>query len=191
MIVAGVDEAGRGALAGPVVAAAVILPQNLLISGLTDSKLLSPSKRERLFEEICRVAESISVRFIGTKRIETLNILHASMLAMEKAVKNLSIFPEKVLIDGNRAPKGLEAYNVQTIVGGDKLVPSISAASIVAKVLRDRLLVRYDSRYPHYGFAEHKGYGTAAHYAALLKLGPSAVHRNGFKLYKQEPLFCD
>lgn len=174
----GVDEAGRGPLAGPVYAAAVILPRGLVIPGLNDSKKLSEKRRELLYGEICAKAEAWAAAFASVEEIEELNILGATYLAMNRAIAALGVTPELALIDGNRA-EGLE-YNCKCIVGGDGKCADIAAASIIAKVTRDRLMYELDEKYPGYGFAKHKGYGTAAHYAAIRELGPCAVHRPSF-----------
>ncbi len=178
-LVAGVDEAGRGPLAGPVVAAAVILDQRQPIKGLADSKKLTALRREKLFDEIRAKALCCSIAQASVEEIDRLNILQATLLAMRRAVEGLRLKPNKVLVDGNRLPDiGLPA---QAIVGGDALVPAISAASILAKVHRDRWCLELDQRYPQYGFAKHKGYGTAAHLAALRAHGPCAEHRISFR----------
>ena len=174
----GVDEAGRGPLAGPVCAAAVILPRGLMIPGLNDSKKLSEKRREQLYGEICAKAEAWAAAFASVEEIEELNILGATYLAMNRAIAALSVTPELALIDGNRA-KGVE-YNCKCIVGGDGKCADIAAASIIAKVTRDRLMYELDEEYPGYGFAKHKGYGTAAHYAAIRELGPCEAHRPSF-----------
>lgn len=176
--VAGVDEAGRGPLAGPVTAAAVILDPSRPIHGLDDSKRLSPARRAQLEVEICARSRAWAVAWADVAEIETLNILHASLLAMRRAVAALAVAPHEVLVDGNRCPDfGCPA---QAIVGGDARVPSIGAASILAKQARDRELVRLDALYPGYGLAKHKGYPTAAHVDALRRLGPCPIHRRGF-----------
>ena len=178
-LVAGVDEAGRGPLAGPVVAAAVILDQRQPIKGLADSKKLTALRREKLFDEIRAKALCCSIAQASVEEIDRLNILQATLLAMRRAVEGLRLKPNKVLVDGNRLPDiGLPA---QAIAGGDALVPAISAASILAKVHRDRWCLELDQLYPQYGFAKHKGYGTAAHLAALQAHGPCAEHRISFR----------
>ncbi len=174
----GVDEAGRGPLAGPVCAAAVILPRGLVIDGLNDSKKLAERRREQLYNEIKEKALHWAVAFAGVEEIETLNILGATYLAMNRAIAGLGVVPELALIDGNRA-KGVE-YNTRCVVGGDGKCADIAAASVIAKVTRDRLMCELDVQYPGYGFARHKGYGTAAHYAALRELGPCPAHRLSF-----------
>ena len=174
----GVDEAGRGPLAGPVCAAAVILPRGLVIEGLNDSKKLTERRREQLYDEIKEKALHWDVAFAGVEEIETLNILGATYLAMNRAIAGLGVVPELALIDGNRA-KGVE-YDTRCVVGGDGKCADIAAASIMAKVTRDRLMRELDAQYPGYGFARHKGYGTAAHYAALRELGPCPAHRLSF-----------
>lgn len=176
---AGVDEAGRGPLAGPVVAAAVMLDPRLpLIEGLADSKKISARKREALFDAICAQALCCSVAQASVAEIDQFNILQATWLAMQRAVAGLRLPPQRVWVDGNRAPQlGVPAH---TVVGGDARVPAIAAASILAKVTRDRCLVELDRAYPHYGFAQHKGYPTPEHLQALRQWGPSAVHRRSF-----------
>ena len=177
--VCGVDEAGRGPLAGPVCAAAVILPSDVNIPELNDSKKLSEKKREQLFDVIKNSAISYCVAYASVEEIEELNILGATFLAMERAVNGLSISADFALIDGNQTPKGLQIPS-QTIVKGDAKSCSISAASILAKVSRDRECYVLDEKYPEYGFAKHKGYGTKAHMEALFKYGPCPVHRRTF-----------
>lgn len=174
----GVDEAGRGPLAGPVCAAAVILPRGLVIPGLNDSKKLSEKRREALYGEITQKALHWAVAFASVEEIESLNILGATYLAMNRAISGLGVEPELALIDGNRA-KGVE-HNCRCVVGGDGKCADIAAASIIAKVTRDRLMYELDEKYPGYGFAKHKGYGTAAHYAAIRELGPCEAHRPSF-----------
>ena len=178
-LVAGVDEAGRGPLAGPVVAAAVILDERHPIQGLADSKKLTVLRRERLFDEIRAKALCCSIAEASVEEIDRLNILQATLVAMRRAVAGLRLKPNKVLVDGNRLPN-LEVL-AEAIVGGDALVPAISAASILAKVHRDRWCLTLDQQYPQYGFAQHKGYGTAAHLAALQTHGPCAQHRTSFR----------
>lgn len=174
----GVDEAGRGPLAGPVCAAAVMLPRGLVIEGLDDSKKLTEKQRERLYTEITQKALSWAVAFADVEEIEEMNILGATYLAMNRALSGLEDKPELALIDGNRA-KGVEC-NTLCVVGGDGRCADIAAASVVAKVTRDRLMCELDERYPGYGFAKHKGYGTKAHYAAIRELGPCPAHRPSF-----------
>ncbi len=177
-LICGVDEAGRGPLAGPVVAAAVILPPNTPLSGLNDSKKLSPRRRERLAAEIRATALAWAVAEASAAEIDEWNILRATLRAMARAVAALPVMPDEVLVDGNQAP-ALEVP-VRTIIGGDALEPAIMAASILAKTHRDARLVALAARYPGYGFAQHKGYGTAAHLAALARLGPCPEHRRSF-----------
>lgn len=177
-LVAGVDEAGRGPLAGPVVAAAVILDDLQPVAGLADSKVLSPAVRERLFDEIRAKALAFCIAEACVEEIDRLNILHATMLAMRRAVEGLRLLPQKVLVDGNRLP--VLRITAEAIVGGDAKVASISAASILAKVHRDRLCVELDARYPNYGFATHKGYATAEHLEALRQHGACEVHRRSY-----------
>jgi ribonuclease HII len=177
-LIAGVDEAGRGPLAGPVVAAAVILDELNPISGLADSKKLSPLRREKLFDEIRAKALCCSIAQASVEEIDQLNILQATLLAMRRAVQGLRLKPAKVLVDGNRLPV-LDVL-AEAIVRGDALVPAISAASILAKVHRDRWCVEYHQLFPQYGFATHKGYGTAEHMAALREHGACPQHRKTF-----------
>jgi ribonuclease HII len=177
-LVAGVDEAGRGPLAGNVVAAAVILDDLHPIKGLNDSKKLSAGQREKLFAEIHAKALCVSVGEASVEEIDRLNILQATMLAMQRAVHGLRLKPGKVLVDGNRLPK-LDVL-AEAMVGGDAKVQAISAASIIAKVTRDRQCEELHALYPQYGFDAHKGYGTAAHLAALKEHGATAIHRKSF-----------
>jgi ribonuclease HII len=177
-LVAGVDEAGRGPLAGSVVAAAVILDELKPVRGLADSKQLTARRRDALFDEIRAKALCCSVAEATVEEIDQLNILNATLLAMQRAVQGLRLKPHQVLIDGNRLPT-LDV-RAEAIVGGDALVPAISAASILAKVTRDRQLLELDRLYPGYGFAQHKGYGTARHLLALRERGPLPVHRRSF-----------
>ena len=176
--VCGVDEAGRGPLAGPVCAAAVLLPTGLEIAGLNDSKKLSAVKRELLYDEITAKAVSYGIAFATVEEIERLNILGATYLAMNRAIAKLDAAPRLALIDGNRS-SGIE-FNSRCVVGGDAKCASIAAASILAKVTRDRYMLQMAERYPQYGFADHKGYGTKAHYAALREFGPCEIHRPSF-----------
>ncbi len=177
-LVAGVDEAGRGPLAGPVVAAAVILDDAQPIAGLADSKVLTAARRERLFDEIRAKALCCSIGLASVEEIERLNILHATLLAMRRAVEGLRLKPVKVLVEGNRLPP-LDILS-EAIVGGDAKVAAISAACILAKVHGDRLCEQLHERYPVYGFASHKGYGTAEHLQALREHGPCPEHRRSF-----------
>ena len=175
---AGVDEAGRGPLAGPVVVAAVILPASYDLEMLDDSKRLTALKRERLAPQIERQAVAFAVEFVEIDEIDRVNILQATMNGMQRAVENLKPAPQRALIDGNRAPPLF--CEVKTIVGGDALVASISAASILAKVYRDRLMLSMHRLYPDYGFDRHKGYPTARHLERLKDLGPCPIHRRSF-----------
>lgn len=177
--ICGVDEAGRGPLAGPVCAAAVILPENAVIEGLNDSKKLSEKKREKLFEVITETAVAYSVAFAEVEEIEAVNILNATFLAMNRAINGLSVKADYALIDGNRLPEGIK-IPCETVVKGDAKSASIAAASILAKVTRDRLLKEYDEKYPQYNFKKHKGYGTREHTELILKYGPCEVHRKSF-----------
>jgi len=178
-LIAGVDEAGRGPLAGPVVAAAVILDDRQPIRGLTDSKKLSAKRREALFDEIRAKALCCSIAQSSVEEIDTLNILQATLLAMRRAVMGLRLPPKLVLVDGNRLP--VLDMRAEAIVKGDGKVPAISAASILAKVSRDRWCMEYHQHFPHYGFDQHKGYGTADHLAALRQHGPCPEHRRTFR----------
>ena len=177
--ICGVDEAGRGPLAGPVCAAAVILPQDIQIEGLNDSKKLSEKKREALYDIIKEKAVAYSIAFGTLQEIEELNILEATYLAMNRAIEGLPVKADFALIDGNRVPKGIPV-ECETIVKGDAKSASIAAASILAKVTRDRLLEEYDREYPEYNFKKHKGYGTKEHTDLILKYGPSPIHRMSF-----------
>ncbi|GGA20850.1 ribonuclease HII [Dyella nitratireducens] len=178
-LVAGVDEAGRGPLAGPVVVAAVILNKRRRIKGLDDSKKLSEAKREALFPLIVERALAYSVIVVEREEIDRINIFQATMVGMTRALRGLTPAATEALIDGNQLPKDLPCP-ARAIIGGDALEPSISAASILAKVSRDRLMVAMDAHYPGYGFAEHKGYSTPGHLAALQRLGPCTEHRRSF-----------
>lgn len=177
--ICGVDEAGRGPLAGPVCAAAVILPENCEIEGLNDSKKLSEKKREMLFDVICEKAISYSIAFGSIEEIEKFNILEATFIAMNRAIDGLDVTPDFALIDGNRVPKNIK-IPCETVVKGDFKSASIAAASILAKVTRDRLMEDYDEKYPEYNFKKHKGYGTKEHTELILKHGVSEVHRPSF-----------
>ena len=177
-LMAGVDEAGRGPLMGPVVAAAVILDELNPIEGLADSKKLTALRREKLYDEIRAKALCCSIAMASVEEIDKLNILQATMLAMTRAVEGLRLKPNKVLVDGNRLPTLV--ILAEAIVGGDALVPAISAASILAKVYRDQWCAEYHLLYPQYGFANHKGYGTAEHLAALHAHGACPQHRRSF-----------
>ena len=177
-VVCGVDEAGRGPLAGPVFAAAVILPQNLMIDGLNDSKKLSEKKREILYDKIKHLALTYAVAFATEHEIDEINILNATFLAMKRAVAKLNLKPDIVLVDGNKSPE-LE-ISTQTIVKGDSLSASIAAASILAKVERDRLMKNLSKKYPEYNFEKHKGYGTKMHIDLIKKYGPCEIHRKSF-----------
>ncbi len=178
-VLAGVDEAGRGPLAGPVVAAAVILPRGVRIEGLTDSKVLSPDQRERMVEVLEGVAVSIGVGMVGAEEIDKTNVLQATVRAMREAVAALALAPDALLIDG---PAGIGHTIPQfPLVRGDARSQSIAAASVVAKVTRDRIMVSYDELYPQYGFARHKGYGTSEHMEALRRHGCCPLHRKTFR----------
>lgn len=177
-LICGVDEAGRGPLAGPVCAAAVILPPNVEIPGLNDSKKLSDKKRRELYPVIMEKAIAYGIAFADHKEIDEINILQATYLAMERAINQLSVRPELALIDGNRAKDF--GIPVETVVHGDSLSASIAAASVLAKVTRDDYMMKMAEEYPGYDFEIHKGYGTKAHYAALRELGASPIHRMSF-----------
>ena len=177
-IICGVDEAGRGPLAGPVCAAAVILPANVEIPGLNDSKKLSDKKRRELYPIIKEQAIAYGIAFADQNEIDEINILQATYLAMERAINQLSVKPELALIDGNRAKDF--GIPVETVVHGDSLSASIAAASVLAKVTRDDYMLKMAEEYPGYDFEIHKGYGTKAHYAALTRLGPCPIHRMTF-----------
>jgi ribonuclease HII len=177
-LLAGVDEAGRGPLAGPVVAAAVILDELKPIRGLADSKVLSPGRREKLYDQVLARALCVSVGQASVDEIDRLNILQATLLAMRRAVEGLRLVPRMVLVDGNQVP--VLKMQVSAIVKGDATVPAISAASIVAKVHRDRQCVELHLRFPDYGFGAHKGYPTPEHLAALQRHGPCVEHRRSF-----------
>ena len=177
-LIAGVDEAGRGPLAGPVVAAAVILNPAKRIRGLADSKVLSPQKRERLHDEIMDKALCCAIAMATVQEIDTLNILQATLLAMRRAVEGLRMPPALVMVDGNRLP--VLPMRAEAVIDGDAKVKAISAASILAKVHRDRWCAEIDAHWPQYGFAAHKGYGTAAHLAALREHGACEHHRRSF-----------
>ena len=174
----GVDEAGRGPLAGPVCAAAVILPRGAVIEGLNDSKKLGEKRREALYDEIVGRAIAFGIAFASVEEIEEKNILEATFLAMNRAIEQLSVVPALALIDGNRS-KGIVLPS-RCVIGGDGKCADIAAASILAKVTRDRYMLEMAEKYPQYGFERHKGYGTAAHYAAIREFGPSPIHRMSF-----------
>ena len=177
--ICGVDEAGRGPLAGPVCAAAVILPAGAVIEGLDDSKKLTEKKRERLYDIIKQTAVAYSVAYGTLEEIETVNILEATYLAMNRAIEGLSVKPDFALIDGNRVPRGIK-IPCETIVNGDSKSMSVAAASVLAKVTRDRLMLEYDKKYPEYNFKKHKGYGTKEHTELIKQYGPCEIHRPSF-----------
>jgi ribonuclease HII len=189
-MIAGIDEAGRGPLAGPVVAAAVVVQPEFYLPSVDDSKKLSPAVREALFDQIMSGALSVGVGIVGHEAIDRINILNATFEAMGKAVSSLTRRPEFLLIDGNRYRGGEIPFS--TIVGGDGLCFSVAAASIIAKVTRDRIMVQYDAIYPNYGFARHKGYGTAQHRSAILEHGVCPIHRMSFlrKILQEGVLSC-
>ena len=177
--VSGVDEAGRGPLAGPVVAAAVILPKDIFIDGVNDSKKLTPKKRNLLFEKIKQSAVSYGIGIVDSKTIDEINILQATFLAMKKALEQLSVIPDLLLIDGNHIIPNLK-YNQQAIISGDAKSACIACASILAKVTRDNMMLEYAKKYPQDNFEKHKGYGTKAHIEAIEKFGPCPIHRMTF-----------
>lgn len=177
-LICGVDEAGRGPLAGPVCAAAVILPRNIEIVGLNDSKKLSEKSREKLYDEICEKAMSFGIAFASVEEIEEFNILNAAMLAMNRAIAQLEPQPELALIDGNRS-SAIE-INSRCVIKGDAKCADIAASSILAKVTRDRYMLEMAEKYPEYHFERHKGYGTKLHYEALREYGPCEIHRPSF-----------
>lgn len=187
-LLAGVDEAGRGALAGPVVAAAVILTSEVPLDLLKDSKLLTQSQREYAYQLIFQHTPYIGIGVVSHRMIDKLNILNATLLAMKRAILALPQKPEYVIIDGNKAPK-MPEYTLETKVKGDRFVPAISAASIVAKVTRDVIMTQLALKFPHHGFIQHKGYGTEDHYEAIFAHGITNVHRLSFNLTRQETLF--
>ncbi|BCO11581.1 Ribonuclease HII [Citrifermentans bremense] len=181
--IAGIDEAGRGPLAGPVVAAAVVLPSGMLLPGVNDSKQLTEEKREELFDVIHREALAVGVGIGDHALVDSINILQATLSAMRDAVRALSLTPDFLLIDGiSNVPMNIPQ---RTVKKGDSLSLSIAAASIIAKVTRDRMMVQYDVEYPGYGFASHKGYGAASHLAAITELGPCPIHRKTFSGVKE------
>lgn len=177
--ICGIDEAGRGPLAGPVYAAAVILPLGLEIDGLNDSKKISEKKREQLFDVICEKAIAYSIGIATEQEIDEINILNATFLAMHRAVEGLNVKPDYALIDGNQYPK-IPFVMEETVVKGDAKSMSIAAASILAKVSRDRFMLQKAKEYPQYQFEKHKGYGTKLHYEMLTEYGPSPIHRLSF-----------
>lgn len=177
--ICGVDEAGRGPLAGPVCAAAVILPAGAVIEGLDDSKKLTEKKREKLYDIIRETAVAYSVAYGTLEEIETVNILEATYLAMNRAIEGLTVKPDFALIDGNRVPRGIK-IPCETIVKGDSKSMSVAAASVLAKVTRDRLMLEYDKKYPEYNFKKHKGYGTKEHTELIKQYGPCEIHRLSF-----------
>lgn len=186
--IAGVDEAGRGPLAGPVVAAAVILCPDQPIDGLDDSKKLTAERREALFDCIRDRAAGFAIVEVGPEDIDRINILQATMTAMARAVRSLDPLPDHVRVDGNRLPD-LGGLSCEALIGGDGLCKAIGAASILAKVHRDRLMIDYHARWPDYGFDRHKGYPTPAHLAVLERLGPTPIHRRSFRPVVQSELF--
>ncbi len=180
--VAGCDEAGRGPLAGPLVVAAVILPEDIFINGLNDSKKISAKKRDTLYAEVCAKALSITVNIVGPKDIDELNIYQATKISMEKCLVNLKPYPQVALIDA--MPEKIDDMQIESLVHGDSRSASIAAASIIAKVTRDRIMVELDKQYPQYGFAGHKGYGSQKHMNAITDFGPSIWHRRSYEPIK-------
>ncbi len=181
--IAGIDEAGRGPLAGPVVAAAVVLPLDIDFNGLTDSKKLSPSQRDQFFEKIQKSSLGYGIAIVGPQVIDKINILQSALLAMKQAVDNLPFIPDLLLIDGNKAIDS--SLTQKPIVGGDGCSLSIAAASVLAKVTRDRIMEDYHNEFPKYEFAKHKGYGTKLHKERIRLLGPCPIHRKTFKGVKE------
>lgn len=177
-IICGLDEAGRGPLAGPVVAGACILPPDIRIDGLDDSKKLTERRRERLYDEICAAASAWGIGLASPEEIDRINILEASLLAMRRALESCGATPDLLLVDGNQS-RGFPV-RAEAVVGGDGKSPSIAAASVLAKVTRDRMMAEYDSEYPGYGLARHKGYPTREHKLAVYMNGPSPIHRRSF-----------
>jgi len=178
-LVCGIDEAGRGPLAGPVVAAAVIFPSEVRIKGLRDSKKLTPKKRNILYEQIMKSAESVGVGIVNEKVIDSVNIFNAAFLAMKAAILELKSAPDHIVVDGRHKIPAITIPQT-AVVGGDDICSSVAAASIIAKVTRDSIMVKLDKRYPGFGFAKHKGYGTARHLALLKKKGPTPIHRRSY-----------
>jgi ribonuclease HII len=187
-LIAGVDEAGRGCLAGPVVAAAVILSSSFDKSLLKDSKQLTAVKRKAIYDNLVNSSSNIGIGIISSEQIDSINILNATYKAMEASVAELTLQPESILIDGNQVPPGL-LKNGDAIIKGDQKIPEISAASIIAKVTRDRLMIEYHKQFPEYEFDKHNGYGTELHYDMVFKYGPCPIHRKSFNLTKQQTLF--
>ena len=187
-LVAGVDEAGRGALAGPVVSAAVILTPEIPSELLKDSKTLKEQEREEIYEILYSSTPYIGIGVVNEKIVDRINILQATLLSMEKAIMALPILPQKVLIDGRDIPKNIN-LNMSAIIKGDSKIPAISAASIIAKVTRDRIMCKLHKAQPQYNFNKHKGYGTEDHYDCIFKFGISKSHRKSFNLTKQEKMF--
>lgn len=184
-VLCGIDEVGRGPLAGPVCAAAVILDENNMIDGLYDSKKVSEKKRSLLFDEICEKALAFGIGFASHTEIDAINILNATFLAMNRALQQIKLVPNLILVDGNQDPKFANNIETKTVVSGDTKSASIAAASIIAKVSRDRLMIEWDAKYPQYLFAKNKGYGTPEHYAAIEKTGLCEIHRLSFGLVKK------
>ncbi|MCP4581371.1 MAG: ribonuclease HII [candidate division Zixibacteria bacterium] len=189
-IVCGVDEVGRGPLAGPVVAAAVVLDSKITIEGLADSKLLSPAQRYRIFSEIMEKSAGFAIAGVSRSIIDKINILQASFLAMKRAIEKLPVRPDKVYVDGNFEIPDLN-ISQKAIVDGDKLIPQISAASILAKVARDAFMTELANKYPEYGFERHKGYPTKEHIEIIKRLGPCEIHRRSFRPVSQMALWTE
>lgn len=184
-LICGIDEVGRGPLAGPVCAAAVILDETNMIDGLYDSKKVSEKKRELLFDEICKKAIAFGIAYASHDEIDQINILNAMFLAMNRALDQIKITPSLILVDGNQNPKFVNNIETRTLISGDTKSASIAAASILAKVSRDRLMAELDVKYPQYLFAKNKGYGTKEHYTAIEKCGICDIHRRSFRLVKK------
>jgi ribonuclease HII len=187
-LLAGVDEAGRGALAGPVVSAAVILTDDIPRDCLKDSKSLSKKERENVYNLIVEKTPYIGIGIVSIEKIDSINILQATLISMEKAIRALPTVPDEIMIDGNKSPK-LPMYKIKTIVKGDQRISEISAASIIAKVTRDQIMAEYHQRYPQYNFQENNGYGTEQHYESIFQYGISKIHRKSFNLTRQPTLF--
>ncbi|MCD6163043.1 MAG: ribonuclease HII [candidate division Zixibacteria bacterium] len=186
-IICGVDEVGRGPLAGPVVAAAVILDSNIIINGLTDSKKLTPAQRYRILSGILDNSQCYAVAGVSWFVIDKINILQASLLAMRRAIEKLSVYPDMVYVDGKFEIPGLEIPQ-RAVIGGDSKIPQVSAASIIAKIARDVYMIEMANQYPEYGFERHKGYGTKKHLEILDRIGPCEIHRRSFKPVSQMTL---
>ena len=189
-MIAGIDEAGRGALAGPIVSALVILnDKNVSAELFTDSKLLSRSQRKEKYLILKKSNCTIHFSIVSHKIVDKMNVLQATLKSMTNCINQLKVKPSHILIDGNKKPEHIHNYKVETCIGGDKHIPEISAASIIAKEIRDKIMEKYDYLFANYSFRKHKGYGTKLHYEELTKYKPSAIHRETFNLSKQLLLF--